>query len=220
MDKGKIVSDIDACIVDMDGTLYFQGPVRIAMALRLGSFYLTHLFRIKELAALKLYREVREKEMFSGEDDFEGKQFEYVADKCGIDRERVEKTVSHWMHEVPLSLISKNRDEKLLSFLREEMRKGVKVIVYSDYPVSEKLKALEFSPDAGYYSADEIIGCMKPDPKGLINILEKYGLNKERVLFIGDRQEKDGECALKAGVTACILPRIRKKREAYYRYNL
>ena len=112
MDKGKIVSDIDACIVDMDGTLYFQGPVRRAMALRLGSFYLTHLFRIKELAALKLYREVREKEMFSGEDDFEGKQFEYVADKCGIDRERVEKTVSHWMHEVPLSLISKNRDEK------------------------------------------------------------------------------------------------------------
>ena len=41
---------------------------------------------------------------------------------------------------------------------------------------------------------------MKPDPKGLINIIRANNLTVDNCLFIGDRLEKDGYCAEKCGI--------------------
>ncbi|MCR5626715.1 MAG: HAD-IA family hydrolase [Lachnospiraceae bacterium] len=219
MEIKKIPTVHEVYIVDLDGTLYFQKPVRRAMAFKLIGFYLSHPGRIKELFALKYYREIREKELFSGETDFEDKQFSAVAKKYGLDDMTVKKLVKYWMFKIPLSLIYENRDKKLLDILNGIKKRGDKVIVYSDYPVEEKLKILNFVPTAAYYSGDDEIGCMKPDSRGLVNILNKHARSKDQALFVGDRFEKDGECAIGAGISYCILPREKKAREDIYTNN-
>ena len=77
---------------------------------------------------------------------------------------------------------------------------GTKIIIYSDNPVKEKINAINFTPDYAFWSCDEMIHCMKPDSQGLINIINFLGLNKSEVLYIGDRYDKDGLCALGAGI--------------------
>lgn len=195
----------DAYIVDLDGTLYSQPPVRFGMAKKLMVYYGLHFWKLKELFAIYKYRKLREKDMFAGQDDFEHLEYEYLAAKLHMDEARLINTIKVWMIDTPLALINKNRNSKLIEFLESRIQAGAKVIVYSDYPVEDKLGALKFSPTASYYSGDATIACLKPNPQGLKNILSENGLAPEKTLFIGDRMEKDGECAKACGVDYGIL---------------
>lgn len=56
----KPFKDYRAVIFDMDGTLYYQLPLRLRMAGKLAAYYLRHPFRYKELLAVKTFREIRE----------------------------------------------------------------------------------------------------------------------------------------------------------------
>jgi HAD superfamily hydrolase (TIGR01549 family) len=44
----------------------------------------------------------------------------------------------------------------------------------------------------------------KPDPAGLNHLIEKYNMNKNETLYIGDR-EVDMQCAKAAGVKSCFF---------------
>ena len=48
-----------AVIFDMDGTLYYQLPLRLRMGGKLAAYYLRHPLRYKELLAVKTFREIR-----------------------------------------------------------------------------------------------------------------------------------------------------------------
>ena len=52
--------DHKAVVWDLDGTLYYQRDMRIKMALSLVSYYLIRPHRIKELLAVKQFRQIRE----------------------------------------------------------------------------------------------------------------------------------------------------------------
>lgn len=194
--------DYQAVLFDLDGTLYYQKPFRMRMLVYLAIHILTHPSSVKDVLIIKKYREVREKweepeggDMQTQGTDLNDRQYEAVARIEKVSPERVKKAVCFFMLEAPLQLLPAYRDEVLTQLIGKLHEKGVKVVIYSDYPVKDKLDALGIQADACFTSADESIDCMKPDPKGIRVILDTLGLEAEEAIMIGDRYEKDGLAA-------------------------
>lgn len=181
----KPISDYKALILDMDGTLYRQLPVRIGMAKELFFHYLFRLNRISELIAIYKYRKSYERGQLQTPND----------------------NIVYWMEKRPKKYIRFYRNKKLIALTEEMQKQGVKIVVYSDYPLEEKLDALSpFKPNYYFSANDADIQCLKPDPQGLLHIINVLDIPKKDILFIGDRYEKDGLCAQEAGIDYLILP--------------
>ncbi|MCR5421463.1 MAG: HAD family hydrolase [Lachnospiraceae bacterium] len=226
---GRPVNQYKALVFDLDGTLYYQKKLRIKMAWMIGSYYLCHFWRIKELFIIKKFREVREDwdkedkyksyKTISGsgaEKGLEERQYLCVADLMGTVPERVKNLVETWIYEKPLKLIYITRDRELISFIKERRKKGQKIIVFSDYPIEDKLKVLELGVDGMYASTDDRIKELKPSPKGLFLIMEDHKLDSSDILMIGDRMSRDGEAAINANCDYIILPGTKRKRMLIY----
>ena len=180
----KKLCDYRLIILDMDGTLYYQAPLRFCMCIELMLYYAVHLCRISELVMLYKFRKSYESGVL----------------------EQGNHIIEYWMQEKPLRYIRMFRDKKLLSLIRQLREKGGKVAIYSDFPVMQKIKILrDLTIDYAFCAADPVVQCVKPDPAGLKNILRIAGEIAENSLFIGDRYEKDGKCAENAGVDYIIL---------------
>lgn len=225
--RKKSLLDYKAVIFDLDGTLYYQKSFRIRMLLYLMGHMLTHPSGVKDVFLIKKYREVREdwdeiekKGSYKEDMDLDSRQFEYVAGIKKVSTQRVRKAVSFFMLEAPLKLLPAYRDEVMAELIDKLHEKGVKVVVYSDYPVRDKLDALAIKADADFTSADEAIGCMKPDPKGLGVILGTLGLSAEDAIMIGDRYEKDGLAAEGNKMDYIIVSASKKERSKNNLMNL
>ena len=190
----------DALIFDLDGTLYRQLPVRACMFLRLVSYYALRPTRIRELFLLRKYRQLREKRFSDEREDFGRLQLEEAARLCGLSPDEAQDVITSWMIHKPLKLIHIFRRRRLIDAIKAFQKSGTMIIVYSDYPVREKLCALDLQPDYSYWSGDDVIRCMKPDSSGLSRVIAMLGLEGKNILYIGDRDDKDGECARRAGI--------------------
>lgn len=186
-----------AWILDFDGTLTKQLPVRIVMALWLAGYYFFHPTRLKEIFILQAWRRLRENRFCAAEKNFYELQLAEVSRRYNLSAGSVEKILNAWLIERPLKILRFCTRKKILDAAKFYQRLGVKMIVYSDNPVREKLSAIDFLPDAAF-SADEIF-CMKPDVHGLKKILAEFKLNPAEVIYIGDRDDRDGLCAKAAG---------------------
>jgi FMN phosphatase YigB (HAD superfamily) len=110
------------------------------------------------------------------------------------------------MQEKPLRYISLFRDKKLICLIRQLRERGAKIVVYSDYPAKQKIEALrDLAVDYYFCADDKIIQCLKPETRGLANIVRAIGELVEYAVFIGDRCEKDGKCAEGIGMDYIIL---------------
>ena len=120
------------------------------------------------------------------------------------------------MLEAPLKLLSQFRDELLAGIIDDlkNDKKDIKIVIYSDYPVENKLKSLGIEADYLFTSGDEEIGCMKPDPKGLRVILDKLQISNSDAIMIGDRYEKDGEAAIANDMDYIIVSSDKKERKS------
>ena len=181
-------------VLDLDGTLYYQFPVRVMMAIELLFYYLFHLKGIKDLKLILAYRKAHDKVTFDL--DCFSKDYSYSS-------KRVQEIVQYWLMERPLKWISLFSDTKLLNLLKNE-----RIFIFSDYPTQKKLKALHIVPEDQLFYGDGNIQFMKPHPQGLLYIKTKYNLNREDMIFIGDRFEKDGLCAENFGCRYIILSSI------------
>ena len=189
-----------ALILDLDGTLYYQLPVRLCMMLRLCVYYILRPYKVRELFLLRKYRKLREKRFSDGSKNFEYLQVKKAAELYGMTLEDAQRTITSWMIYKPLNLLKLFRRRKLLDAVKRLHESGTIIIVYSDYPVKEKLSALGLKPDYAYCSTDKIVKCMKPDSEGLLRIINISGVDKKDILYVGDRYEKDGLCACGAGI--------------------
>ena len=188
---------VKAFIVDLDGTLYFQLPVRLCMLCSIVFFCLIHPFKIKQIHIVRSYRKLYSKGLDHSE------RCRVLSNNYDLDISQVEDIIKKWMIDKPLKAVKLFRNKNLIKQLTDKKNQGYKVIVYSDYPVAEKLKALDFTPDAAYSSED--VGCLKPSPDGLLRILKENELTAPDCLFIGDKYEKDGKCAENTGMEYIII---------------
>ena len=214
--------DYKAVIFDLDGTLYYQKPFRIRMAAFLLKHLLCHPSSFKELLIIRTYRKVRENwEQYENEEqnfqdtDLDTRQYLYVAQQYKTSAQKVKDIIHFYMLEAPLKLLLPYRDDKLADIIRQLKSDGRKIIIYSDYPVKDKLQALQIEADMFFTSADAEIGCMKPDPKGLEVIRKATGYDAQDMIMIGDRYEKDGIAAISNDIDYVILDSNQKKREAF-----
>jgi HAD superfamily hydrolase (TIGR01549 family) len=167
-----------AYILDMDGTLYRQMPVRFCMAASLAAYYVRRLNLLHEVSEIRRFRRAIENGVLKAADG----------------------AVKYWMEEAPLKYIRLFRNKKLLSFIKAQKRRGAVIVVYSDHPAAEKCKALNLVPDYIFCALDKEINCLKPDSRGLGYIVSLLGLSVKDILYIGDRYKKDGLCAASVGI--------------------
>lgn len=198
-------------IFDLDGTLYYQVFVRLFIGISMLGYYIFHLCKIKELFMILDYRKYRE----YNENTSIEEQYKYIADKYNVSISLVEDIINKWMIKKTLSLINKFRDKKLINIINIFKDKGIKIIIYSDYPTEEKLKTLNINYDKSYDPTNNNIKYLKPNPKGLEYIIRENKFDKGDILYIGDRDSKDGECARNCVVDYIILNKF--NRGKYYK---
>ena len=194
---------IDLVVFDVDGTLYDQRRLRLAMARQL----LVHSWRTRSLGALRTlrtFRHVREELGNSPDVSFVEAQYARTASRHNLTPEEVELLATEWIERRPLPLLTACRYpgvEELFAALRAQ---GKHIAVFSDYPALDKLAALGLRADSVICATDASIGRLKPDPAGLLEILRMSGAAPERAVVIGDRADRDGAAARAARVQTLL----------------
>jgi HAD superfamily hydrolase (TIGR01549 family) len=196
-----------AWLVDLDGTLYRQAPVKLAMALEL------MLFGWGSIKTLRTFRHAHEELRLLTDGGSQDKspfehQLELAARTLGHEASDVERHVREWMFERPLKWVARAKRQALLSALSDYRAGGGKTALVSDYPATGKLRAL-----GAHALFDAVVSNgepggprrLKPDPEGYLSAAKQLGVSPERCLVIGDRDDADGQAARNAGMDVVII---------------
>lgn len=195
--------DIDLVVFDVDGTLYDQRRLRLAMlGLLLADALRTR--SVATLSTLRTFRRVRESLGDAPTQAFMQEQYARTALRHGMKVEDVERLATEWLERRPLPMLAACRYPHVDALFAALTRSGKQVAVFSDYPASAKLEALGLRADHVVCATDPHIGRLKPDPAGLVAIMRACGAIPQRTLMIGDRADRDGAAALRAGAHALI----------------
>lgn len=187
-----------AWLVDLDGTLYVQTPVRLAMAAELSLLGWTSLRFLRQFR--REHEAVRELGL---EGDPFRLQIERTAQALAASPSAVEATVRDWMIERPTKWLPLFRRRELLAELAAFRATGGRTALVSDYPARRKLEALGAS---GLFDIVVASGepdgptRLKPHPGGMLRAAAALGIEPERCLVIGDRPDADGRAASAAGM--------------------
>lgn len=203
-----------AVLFDLDGTLYHQPPVRRGMALALAAHVLRSPRRgLVTVRAIKAFRTLREglRELGRPGESLEERQYVEPAARAGLAPEALRALVQEWMIERPLALVAGAAREDLLATLDWLAGRRLRLGVYSDFPVEEKLEALGCRErfELRLASTDREINAFKPHPRGFLVACERWGLAPAEVLFVGDRADVDAGGARAAGMPCALLGRAR-----------
>ncbi|MDR1295105.1 MAG: HAD family hydrolase [Bifidobacteriaceae bacterium] len=197
-------------ILDLDGTCYFQTPVRLRMALRLAAHYGPRPRRWRELALVRDFRRARETDDSATDQDLTATLARRHRLPIGV----AATTLERWLLREPLAAVAAHRDTLLADTIRDAARAGLRIAVLSDYPTEAKIAALGTCVDAQFCTAEAPITARKPSPKGVETVLAHFRVTPDQAVMVGDRESKDGAAARAAGVRAVILPKGRRGRRA------
>lgn len=190
-------------IFDVDGTLYSQKKMHVHMAWKMLCFLLTHVSQWKDLYAIYLFRKLREEERYKLQSVNE--LSEIVGMKLQMDAKGVEDIIKHWMYQVPLEVLLKCAYSDVICAIRTLHNHGTKIYIYSDYPAAEKIAVLDIPVDGIFTAEDEAIHELKPSQKAMDWIFSRIGEDKATMIFIGDRDEKDGASAKLINIDYCNI---------------
>ncbi len=168
-------------------------------------YYAKRPWRINDLAILHHFRAEREKRAGYAIGNLEQAQYEWCADKGDYTISRIKQVVDFWMFNFPNKYLHACMYPGVKAFIDTLRQHQIKIGIYSDYKAADKLKAMHIEADIVVCSTDEKVDQLKPSPEGLLHIAQKLGLKPEECLFIGDRQELDGECAIRANMPYLIV---------------
>jgi HAD superfamily hydrolase (TIGR01549 family) len=206
---------IRAVLLDVDGTLYYQRPLRCFMAFELCALPLSMRSCRSAYSiwrSLGYFRRVREELRLLGKPQGPLATLQYVetARQAGNHPVQIESVVVEWIHQRPLKYLRLCRRRGIEAFLMFLESKGIQVGVFSDYPVLDKLQALGLAErmSLALSATDPEINAFKPHPKGFLRACALWGLPPEEVLYIGDRREVDATGASNAGMPCVLLGKV------------
>jgi putative hydrolase of the HAD superfamily len=190
-------------VFDVDGTLYRQRQLRLRMARDL--LIRTVVERDpKIMAVLAKYRRIRERLAHEQVVDFEPVLLAQTAAAAAVSPDRVRAIVSEWIEQRPLGYLAACRYPGLSQLFAGLRRSGKSIGILSDYPAKAKLEALGLTANHVVSAGDESIGLLKPHPRGLECLIAAAGAEPHQTVVIGDRVDRDGLVARRAGAGALI----------------
>lgn len=195
---------IRVVVFDVDGTLYDQVPLRRRMVKELLLYCLARPWKISLLRTIHEFRKSREQLADEEADSISRAQFERPASRLGVSAKGLEAIVEEWMFERPLRHLRACRYEGVAEVFSRLNETGRTVAAFSDYPAAQKLQALELEPHLVVTAMDPEVDRLKPHPAGLLRVVQLARAEPAQVLLIGDRDQRDGECARRAGCP-CLL---------------
>jgi FMN phosphatase YigB (HAD superfamily) len=195
--------NIRLVVFDVDGTLYRQRQLRLRMARDI--LLHTLLERdINVITVLAKYRRIRERLSNEQVADFERVLIAETAAVTANSPDTVRSIVSEWIEQRPLQYLGVCRYPKLPQLFAGLRRKDKLIGVLSDYPAKEKLSALGLKANHVVFAGDEGIKLLKPHPRGLESLIAAAGVKANATVLIGDRIDRDGIAARRAGTHALI----------------
>lgn len=200
-----------AVVLDVDGTLYRQRPLRVRMAHELLTYAFLHPRRgIRTIKILRKFRAERER-LRTVEIErivLDRIQYEVVGNHSWSAKD-VEKTVREWIFQRPLKYIKQYKRPGIDRFLNFCKKRGVPVGVFSDYPTPSKIKALALDSfvELHIVSTDAAVNAFKPSPRGLLAASRHWDIPAREMLYIGDRMDVDAEAASRAGCGFILVGR-------------
>ena len=203
---------VRAVLFDVDGTLYHQQPLRMLMAGELGIVPWTRQapWRVPGLwRMLSAFRRVREELRALGvpEQPLVRLQYDAAAAAAGVPVDVMEAAVEEWIYRRPLKYLPRVARRGMAEVLASLADEGVRAGVFSDYPVTDKLRALgiDRAMTVALEATAPEVNAFKPHPRGLALACERWGLAPSEVVYVGDRFDVDGESALRAGMRCVIV---------------
>ncbi len=201
--------ELEAILLDVDGTLYRQPPVRARVALHLlAAHALRPRLGWRTLRLIAAYRSAQEQlRQRPADGELAAAQLRLASQRAGVPLDAAELLLRRWMQDAPLGPIARAARRGLRDFLEAARARGLGLAVVSDYPASAKLRALGVDDLIAVRvgAQDPAVQRFKPDPRGLRVALERLGVSAERALYVGDRPDVDGPAARAAGVAVLIL---------------
>jgi FMN phosphatase YigB (HAD superfamily) len=203
---------IRAVLFDVDGTLYHQPLLRLVMAGELGvapwfryaPWNVPRLWRM-----LSTFRRVREELRALGRPDEPLARLQYTraAERAGVSVSDMEAAVEEWIYRRPLKHLPRAVRRGMADVLTGLDARGLRVGVFSDYPVAEKLQAMGLRARMSLEvdATAEAVNAFKPHPRGLEVACEGWGLAPGDVLYVGDRAEVDARGAALVGMPCAIV---------------
>lgn len=189
-------------IFDLDGTLYHLRQTRAQMTLRL-------LPQVGVLRYLDGARRAVRAKTFDGPEALSQAFAEELGRRAGISAERADRFYREHFLPTFIELLDRRAVPRpglfpMLGRLREA---GVKLGVVSDIGlVSERLQAIGIPPQAfdDLLSAEET-GELKPSPRALLTLAERWQLDPDQVIVVGDRVDRDAPAASAAGMPSIVI---------------
>lgn len=189
-------------VLDLDGTLYDKRGLAKRMV--------RHLWWcLPLLAAERLARKKMHEVHFDSEEAF----FEAFFDRMARGHWWSAKMAARWYHHIYLPTMVKQIAKhhparpEVLALMDTCKAQGIPMAIYSDYGcVEEKLAALHIDSAQFVLLVDApSLGALKPSEPCTRQVLERMHAEPETTLFVGDRDEKDGEAARSVGAKFLLV---------------
>jgi FMN phosphatase YigB (HAD superfamily) len=158
--------------------------------------------------ALSTYRRVQESLRTEAvEGDLATSHLAISSERSGLPPHQIEALVARWMEVEPLPFLRGLVLPALPELLSAARERGIRIAAVSDYPATAKLEAMGL---AGFFDVvvaaqDAGINRFKPHPVGLAEALRRLGVDRSAALYVGDRDDVDGEAARTAGMRFVIV---------------
>ena len=182
--------------IDVDDTLYRVRRFRVAWRLRHQRGLLVALVAARE--------KLRHEAPFHSQAALEAREAELVAPAFGMHRDDAAAALEALRSSLPEAL-TKGMTPFIgvRSALEAAHARGLKLAVLSDYDPEEKLVRLGLHdlPWAAAIGAEQL-GVLKPHARAFHEVANAMGLERRRIVHVGDREDLDVRGALEAGLRA------------------
>jgi FMN phosphatase YigB (HAD superfamily) len=204
-------------IFDLDGTLYDQRKLRRKMTIRLILKLVFFQISINDLKIISEFRKLRELHKGEKSPAIESDQYKWCAEATGLDTEKIRNVIEEYMYRFPLKYLEKLMYPGVKSVFTYLKKGNYMIAVYSDFPIEDKLTAMKLEADYALYSTHPSINQFKPNKYGLLKICQDLNVAVEDTVFIGDRNDTDGESARMAGIKFLLVNINEARKGIFYK---